>query len=161
MNPPKTAPPQNLSQMDKFAESLAGAMARRTPDVEFYGRITDDLLRLIPSQNACHPGSRPVEYNVIVAMPDIPEKKGNIFLTAETRDMMEMASQCGRIIGASPVAFNYDHFYEKHPELAPKVGDLVWIARYAGGEMVGKDGRRYRVVKDKDVGQVIEPPAAE
>ena len=65
----------------------------------------------------------------------------------------------GRVIEASPTAFNYDDFHKQFPELTPKPGDLVWIARYAGGEMVGKDGRRYRIVKDKDVGGVIDPPA--
>jgi len=157
MNKPVAAPPA-MSQMDKFADSLAGAMARRKPDVEFYGQIKDTVLKLIPGQNECMPGIRMVEYNVLVAMPEMPDKLGSIYITAESRDQMEMAMQCGRIISASPVAFNYDDFYESYPELAPKVGDLVWIARYAGGEAVGKDGRRYRLIKDKDVGGVIEPP---
>ena len=147
------------SQQEKMAGMIADAMARRKPDIEFYGQIKDAVLNLIPSHNECAPGIRMVEYNVLVAMPEMPEEtSGGVMLPSEVRDRMEMAMQCGRIISASPVAFNYDDFYQLYPKMAPKVGDLVWIARYAGGEAIGKDGRRYRLVKDKDVGGVIEPP---
>ena len=147
---------------DPFAQTaraLQQASANRGPDVEFYGRIDDPTLRLIPGHNECRPGIRMVEYNVLVVLPVLPEEsKGGIILPTEVLNSKEMAYQQARIIDASPVAFNYDDFYSRYPELAPKVGDIVWIARYAGGEVVGKDGRRYRLIKDKDIGGVIEPP---
>lgn len=145
---------------DPFAKTAkALESATRKKDVEFYGRIEDKVLRLIPGQNECNPGIRCVEYNLIIAMPDMPEKStGGIILAQETLDGWEMAYQVGRIIEASPTAFNYDDFNRDFPELKPRPGDLVWVARYAGGQMVGKDGRMYRIVKDKDVGGVIDPP---
>ena len=150
-------PQRRVDPFAKTAESLQRAERRK--DVEFYGRLEDKTLALIPSQNACHPGIRCVEYNLIIAMPDLPDTTtGGIALPQMVLDNHEMAYQVGRIIECSPMAFNYDDFNASFPELKPKVGDLVWIARYAGGEMVGKDGRRYRIIKDKDVGGVIEPP---
>lgn len=150
---------QRADPFAKTAAALKQAGGRRGPDVEFYGRIEDATLRLIPGQNECHPGIRMVEYNVLVVLPVLPEEsKGGILLPSEVLNGQEMAYQQARIIEASPVAFNYDDFYSRFPDQAPKRGDIVWIARYAGGEVVGKDGRRYRLIKDKDVGGVIDPP---
>ena len=39
------------SQQEKMAGMIADAMARRKPDIEFYGQIKDAVLNLIPSHN--------------------------------------------------------------------------------------------------------------
>lgn len=150
---------QRSDPFAQTARALEQAARKRGPDVEFYGRIEDDTLRLIPGQNECHPGIRMIEYNVLVVLPVLSEKTtGGIIKPAEVLNGQEMAYQQARIVDKSPTAFNYDDFNRHFPELTPKVGDIVWIARYAGGEVVGKDGRRYRLIKDKDVGGVIDPP---
>ena len=64
--------------------------------------------------------------------------------------------QVGRIIAMSPLAFNYDQWTENET-LRPKVGDIVWFARYAGALIEEAfDGQMYRIIKDKDIAAVIE-----
>lgn len=143
--------PSNVSNL----KPVKGIEKRaKNANVEFYGDLATIDWNSIPSQNECHPGQRPIEYNVIIALSEMPEKIGSIIIPEAERDRMELAIQYGRLIRMSPHAFNY----EKWPDetLRPKVGDLVWVARYAGGLFGGKDGRAYRIVKDKDIGGVIE-----
>ena len=63
--------------------------------------------------------------------------------------------QVGRIVAMSPLAFNYER--EWPADARPKVGDIVWFARYAGALIeCAFDGQAYRMVKDKDVAAIIE-----
>lgn len=140
----------------RLGEQLDNAAKDRKSRVEQYGKISDKIFAYLPRLEDCRPGVAPKEYNVIVAPPVFPEKDGNssILIPEEVREKMEMAMQIVRIVATSPLAFNYDQY---PPNAKPCVGDAVWIARYAGGEFEGKDGRVYRIIKDKDVGAVIEP----
>lgn len=130
------------------------APSRPKAAVENLGKIGDAQLELVPALADCWPGLRPVEYNVIIAPAVMPEKKGSLFLPDEARESMGLAMQVGRIIDASPLAFGYERWPDE--ALIPGRGDLVWFARYGGGLFEGLDGREYRIVKDKDIGAVIE-----
>lgn len=123
-----------------------------------YGKIGDAHLELVPKVSECNPGLEPTEYNLIVAPAKMPEKLGSIILATTTQDQMSMAAQVGRIIACSPVAFNYERWPEGTKP--PKIGDIVWFARYAGGLFEGLDGKEYRILKDKDIGAVITAPDA-
>ena len=126
--------------------------------VGHHGRIGDAHLALVPEVGECYPGISPVEYNVILAPAKAPDKlgaKGLILASDVTKDAMGLAAQVGRIIAASPLAFNYETWPADQPP--PKIGDLVWFARYAGGLVEGIDGEEYRMIKDKDIGAVIPP----
>ena len=104
---------------------------------------------------------RPTEYNVIVAPARVAKTLGAtgvLHAPDEYVETAEMAMQVGRIVAMSPLAFNYDQWTES--EGKPKVGDIVWFARYAGALIEAAfDGQMYRMVKDKDIAAVIEPPA--
>ncbi len=121
------------------------------------GKIGEARLDLIPQLSECKPGMRPTEYNVIIAPARASEKYGSIHKPDEYRESEEMAMQVGRIVALSPLAFNYE---DKWPEGAkPKVGDIVWFARYAGALIEAAfDGNSYRMVKDKDIAAIIDPP---
>lgn len=126
--------------------------------VPVLGKIGDAHLEDIPALSECNPGLLPSEYNVIIAPGKLREKIGSIFLPDQEKERMEMALQVGRIIAVSPIAFNYDTWPSE--DAKPKVGQLVWFARFAGGLFEGPDGREYRIVKDKDIGAIIlEQPA--
>ena len=121
------------------------------------GKIADVALADIPTLEECNPGLEPVEYNLIIILPKAPEAVGRnvkILLPDDMKDRMQIASQAGRIIAASPLAFNYEAWPEG--SRPPTVGDIVWFARYGGGEFVGIDGQSYRIMKDKDIGGVIQ-----
>lgn len=125
------------------------------------GRIGDARLDLVPALALCDPGMEPTEYNVIVAPAEAAKTigtKGLLIAPDQTRENTSLAMQVGRIVAASPIAFNYD----KWPagSTPPKVGQIIWYARYAGGVFEGRDGREYRIVKDKDIGAIIPEVAS-
>lgn len=91
---------------------------------------------------------------MIVALAEMPKQIGSIHIPDEVQENLGLAMQVARIVSASPVAFDYANWPEGAEK--PKPGDIVWIGRYAGGEFEGRDGKRYRIIKDRDVGAVIE-----
>lgn len=132
------------------------AVSEQMGAVPSYGRIGSVDLSSIPPLEACNPGFAPTEYNVLVVPPDKAEKsQGGVIFSDETKDADFMGAQLGRLVALSPIAFNYDDAWTK--DMQPKLGDVVWFARYAGGVFTGLDGREYRLIKDRDVGGVIAP----
>ncbi len=128
---------------------------KKTRGATDLGRIGDARLELVPDLANCKPGLRPTEFNVIVALAKMPEQVGSIFLPDEARENMGLAMQVARIVAVSPLAFNYAVWPSDAEK--PNPGDIVWIGRFAGGEFEGRDGQMYRIIKDRDVGAVIEP----
>lgn len=124
------------------------------------GKIGEARIDLIPQLDECNPGLRPTEYNVIVAPARASKTLGSGALHApdEYIETAEMAMQVGRIVSMSPLAFNYDNSWPEGTK--PKIGDIVWYARYAGALIeCAFDGQMYRMVKDKDVAAIIDQPS--
>ncbi len=125
-------------------------------------KIGDARLDLIPRLEDCKPGVRPTEFNVLVAtVPATEDKKiGSIYIPDDSAETLDLAQQIGRIIDQSPHAYSYAD-WTGIEDLKPQIGQAVWFARYGGKDFEGRDGRQYRILKDKDVGMVIEEePAA-
>lgn len=96
-------------------------------------------------------GIVPIEFNVLIEPKAIEERtKGGILLAATTLEKEQAAAVEGTVISVSPLAFNYD---ENAPKAQP--GDFVVIAKYSGVTLKGRDGRDYRLVKDKDILAVV------
>ncbi len=138
----------------------AAPPARPTSGGFNLGKIGEARLDLVPALEDCKPGFRPTEYNVLVAPAPVSDTMGELGLIKRTDqdiETEEMAMQVGRIVAMSPLAFGYERWPEEAAHLKPKVGDIVWIARYAGGLIErAADGRQYRLVKDKDIGAVFD-----
>ena len=135
---------------------------RRINGVLNLGKIGEARLDLIPALDECNPGLRPTEYNVVVAPARASKTLGSGALHApdEYIETAEMAMQVGRIVSMSPLAFNYDNAWPEGTK--PTVGDIVWYARYAGALIeCAFDGQMYRMVKDKDIAAIIDPPRAD
>lgn len=128
------------------------------PEIENFGRIADVGLSDIPALADCNCGMEPVEYNLIIAPAEQKERIGSILLADESREKLAIAKQVGRIVAASPLAFTYDAWPEG--SRPPLLGDVVWFGRYAGKEYEGPDGRTYRIIKDKDIGAIIDRASA-
>lgn len=130
----------------------------KKPEIGSLGKIGEARLDLVPQLADCRPGIRPIEYNVIVApapSTEVEGKIGSIFIPDEAKETLDLAMQVGRVIAQSPLAYDY----AKWPaDTKPQVGQIVWFARYAGKEFEGADGKTYRILKDKDIGAVIEEP---
>lgn len=160
MPPPLLVPPQHRQR--HLTPVPQGAPSIKTVNgVLNLGKIGEARLDLIPQLSECAPGLRPTEYNVIVVPARVSSKlgvSGQIHAPDEYVETAEMAMQVGRIVSMSPLAFNYDQ-WQDNEELRPKVGDIIWYARYAGALIESAfDGQQYRMIKDKDIAAVIEPP---
>lgn len=102
-------------------------------------------------------GLNPVEFNVVVRMDPVEVKTaGGIILPATKTEREELAADEGTLIAVSPHAFSYADW----PEGArmPQVGDRILFAIYEG-RLWERGGVKYRLIKDKAVIAVIDPPA--
>lgn len=134
---------------------VALTQRRQEGSLEHLGKIGDVFLHEVPTLEDCDVGiDQVVEYNLIIAPAVMPEKIGNIHIADETRETLGLARQVGRIVMQSEIAFNYDA-WPVNGSGPPRVGDIVWFARYAGGIVQGRDGKDYRIIKDKDVAAII------
>lgn len=108
----------------------------------------------IPELSECSPGIAPVEYNVLIIQEIVEERTaGGIWKPEKVQDTDQAAQQRGRLVAASPLAFNYDNY--PVDGVKPQVGDLIWFAKYSGSKIEGKDGKTYILTKDKDIGAVV------
>lgn len=100
-------------------------------------------------------GFHPTEFNVLI-LPDpaedmITTKSGIQFhKPIDVVEKERMASQAGRIIEVSPLAFGYERWPDG--SRPPQVGDKVIFAKYAGiRRQSKKDNAEYLMLKDKDI----------
>jgi co-chaperonin GroES (HSP10) len=108
----------------------------------------------IPALTECDPGFRPTEYNILIAPEELQEKIGSLYLPEQTKEKEGMALMRGRLIAASPLAFTYSDAWADGER--PKPGDAVIFAKFAGVLIEGRDGKEYRLAKDKDLAAVLE-----
>lgn len=110
----------------------------------------------LPTLDDCRPGIRPLEYYVLIAPETIEEKtRGGIILPQAKRETDEIATQRGRIVAQSPLAWSFADGNEHRAQ----VGDVVLFGRYAGSLIEGVDGKTYRLCRDKDVAGIFEGSA--
>jgi len=94
-------------------------------------------------------------YNVLVAVEVLEERTaGGLILPERHKDREDAASEKGRLVGVSPMAFQGGDWTGIN-EL-PRIGDVVLFQRYAGSEVEGEDGRKYRIMPDTDLRAVVE-----
>lgn len=104
----------------------------------------------LPPFAELQPGIEALEFNVVVYPRTLAEKtKGGIILSEPAKDRDDEAATDGVLVSVSPMAFSFAEWPAGKPH--PQAGDHVLFARYAGTLVYGADGRRYRVMKDKDV----------
>lgn len=112
---------------------------------------------IVPSLAECDAGLQPVEFNVLIAPEVIEEKtKGGIILTDAVKETDRNAATRGRLIAVSPCAFDYAEWPEGTRK--PQPGDEVWYGKYAGTLIQGRDGKDYRILKDRDIGAIVQQP---
>lgn len=101
-------------------------------------------------------GILPTEYKVLISVQRVEEKsKGGIIIPDQTKDREEFAQMEGVLVAVSPLAFTYDD-WKGAESLKPKPGNRVMFAKFAGADVQGKDGKKYRICNDKDVTAVLE-----
>jgi co-chaperonin GroES (HSP10) len=95
-------------------------------------------------------GIYPVEYKVLVKMEEVEKMTdAGIWLVDVEKD--EMSQTEAEIVAVGAIAFTDPDWLDY-----PKVGDKVLIDRYAGHYLDGKDGKKYRLINDKEIGAIIK-----
>jgi co-chaperonin GroES (HSP10) len=109
----------------------------------------------LPAEANNHPcGLDPVEFNVIIEQDAVEEvTKGGLHLPTQTQEKEKNMATRGTIVAVSPLAFTYDEWPEGSRK--PGVGARVAFVQHAGAFIEGRDGKKYRVVKDKDIVAVL------
>jgi chaperonin GroES len=103
-------------------------------------------------------GLQPVEYKILIAPDDVAEtderiksaKAAGIVMVDKTTDREAMAQVKGRLVAVGGNAF------EDWAGRVPKVGDVVYFAKYAGYIIKGDDGKEYRLANDKDCSAIVQ-----
>lgn len=106
-------------------------------------------------------GLVPVEYNVVIRMDPVEDRTASgIILPASKKERDELAADEGTLVAVSPHAFSYADWPDGVSP--PRVGDRVLFAQFDGRiwKPKGGNGPVYRLVKDKSVIAVVEPPPA-
>lgn len=101
-------------------------------------------------------GYQPLGDNVLVAPDTAAEKtSGGIHLTPDSVEKMTLAAETGVIVALASDAFLWSADRTRKWEgLKPKVGDRVYVQRYSGQLLLGKDQKIYRVMSDTCVAAV-------
>lgn len=96
-------------------------------------------------------GIEPLEFKVLV-LPDPVEKKtaGGIYLPEQAHEMEELHQVKATLIAKGGNAF--EDWVDKE-KLIP--GRRVYISMHAGYYVEGIDGKRYKIISDKDVAGII------
>ena len=101
-------------------------------------------------------GCIPVGDRVLI-LPDMAMTKsqGGVGLPDEVVERMQLSASSGVIveIGDDAFAWNSDRT-RPFSGYKPKPGDRVHFEKYAGKEIVGDDGAKYRLVDDKAIGGI-------
>jgi co-chaperonin GroES (HSP10) len=102
-------------------------------------------------------GITPTEYKCLILPSEVSDKIGNVHIPQEYQAREQFACQEGVLIAVAPLAFTYasKDEWERVEGRPPRIGDKVLFAKFAGFEHKGKDGKKYRVVNDKDVSAVL------
>lgn len=114
----------------------------------------------LPTVAECDPGIDPFEFQVLVAMAE-PEKatRGGVLLPDATVFKTSWGANHARLIAVSPGAFSY-HNWPEGVHL-PEPGDVVFVGQFPGDEIEGRDGRKYRLCADREIGAVFKSADAQ
>ncbi len=112
--------------------------------------MTTSPYKPLPPLAELNPGLQPVEYKVLVLVAELEERsRGGIIIVDDAKDREELAGVEGLLVAVSPMAFKFDEWPQN--ERAPQPGERVTFAKYAGTIVIGDDGKKYRIMQDKDI----------
>lgn len=96
----------------------------------------------------------PTGYLVLITPYEAPEKIGNIHISDDTREMMEVAGTVCSVVALGPDAYDKERF-PSGPWC--KEGDWVLTGKYAGSRFKYEE-KEYRLVNDDQILAVVDDP---
>lgn len=92
----------------------------------------------------------------VLILPDTASDMttGGVQLPDEMVGRMSMAAETGVVVEVGVDAFTWNASGSALTGRVPKVGDRVFIERYAGQLLKGKDGKKYRVLEGRSIGAI-------
>ena len=109
----------------------------------------------LPKLTDLDPGIRVYGFNILVLPRELEEKTSKgLYIPEASREREDEAGIEGMIVAAGQFAFNFEDAAGNVEPWTdrPVAGDCVMFARYAGGRnFTGADGRKYRIMLDKDI----------
>lgn len=105
-------------------------------------------------------GWQPLDDKVLVLMDEHTElTKGGIIVMSQIADRQTLAGITGVIVALGPTAFRWsDDLARAWTGYKPQPGDRVYVDRYSGQLVNGRDGRQYRLMSQSCVGAVEIAP---
>lgn len=102
-------------------------------------------------------GVRVVGKTVLVLMDECsPTSKGGVELPEDIIEKMSMGSETGVLVAVSPGAFLLNEDMTPWIGEKPRPGDRVYIEKYAGKQIRGRDGKTYRIMDYGSIGATYE-----
>jgi co-chaperonin GroES (HSP10) len=94
---------------------------------------------------------------VLVLMDECSEKtSGHVILPADQVEALSAGAESGVLIAVPPGAFLLNEDMTPWAGDRPEPGDRVYIAKYSGQQVRGKDGRMYRLMDYGCIGAVYD-----
>ncbi len=107
-------------------------------------------------------GVRVVGKCVLVLTDECSSKtSGGIELPDDMIERMSMAAESGVLVSVSPGAFLLNEDMTPWTGPKPQAGDRVYIEKYAGKQIKGRDGKMYRIMDYSSIGATYEADATE
>ena len=102
-------------------------------------------------------GVRVVGKCVLVLVDECsPKTTGGIDLPDDLIERMSMAAESGVLVAVSSGAFLLNEDLTPWIGDKPKPGDRVYIEKYAGKQVKGRDGKTYRIMDYSSIGATYE-----
>ena len=102
-------------------------------------------------------GIRVVGKTVLVLMDECAAtSSGGIALPDDLIERMSMAAESGVLVAVSPGAFLLNEDMSPWTGEKPKAGDRVYIEKYAGKQVRGRDHKTYRIMDYGSIGATYE-----
>lgn len=103
-------------------------------------------------------GVRVVGKTVLVLMDEVGEVRASgIELPIDYRERMNAGAESGVLVAAAAGAFLLNEDMTPWSGPKPKPGDRVYIEKYAGKQVKGRDGKTYRIMDYGSIGATYEP----
>jgi chaperonin GroES len=96
-------------------------------------------------------GIVPLDLRVLIEIEEIAaQTPGGIYIPDTKRDSDKYASNRAKVLEVGQNAFK-----DWSGERIPSAGDMVLIAKFAGVNVKGNDGKEYRICNDEDIMAVL------